>query len=113
LVSGIFLTFSLTDTRPPDDHDDFYTASSAQSFVHLDAAPLGDKLAVLAHHFGQGDLHPRGPQTVLLIAMDVLGASQAVYRSANLPFLLLLVLGTLLLARQLLSERAALLAAFV
>ncbi|HIF22705.1 MAG TPA: hypothetical protein EYQ27_12575, partial [Gemmatimonadetes bacterium] len=113
LVTSVFLLFALLDTRPPNDHDDFYTAGSAAAFVALDAAPPSKKFAVLARHFGEGDLHPRGPQTVLLLAMDWFGASRAVFRAVNLPFLLLLVLGTGLIAREVLPARPALLTAFV
>lgn len=113
LVTLVFVLFCAADQRPPDDHDDFYTASSSWAYLELDQASLSEKPGVLAHHFRGGNLHPRLAQTVLLISMDILGASRLVFRLANLPFLLLLVAGTWLLARELLGHRLALLAAFL
>lgn len=113
ITAAVFLSFALTDTRPPNDHDDFYTAASAEAFVQLDTAPIAEKIPILGQHFAQGDLHPRGPQTVLLVAMDLFGGIRAVFRAVGLPFLLLLVLGTWAFAREVLPPRAALLSAFV
>jgi len=114
-VTFVLLVFGVTDNRPPDDHDDFYTAALADDVWKFEeASPLG-KLRVLGHRFkeGPGQFHPQLAQTFLVAAMGTFGRSSTVFRLANLPFLLLLVFGTYLLARELSGPRLAVLAAFV
>ena len=111
--SVLFLLFCGLDRRPPDDHDDFYTANSTWALQDLEEASLLRKPGVLWDHFRRGELHPRLAQTVLVASLGTFGSSRFVYRATNLPFLLLLILGTYLLAKELASVRLALLSAFV
>jgi hypothetical protein len=114
-VTFVLVLFGVMDNRPPDDHDDFYTAALADDVWKFEeASPLG-KLAVLGHRLkeGPGQFHPQLAQTFLVAAMGTFGRSVTVFRLANLPFLLLLVFGTYLLARELSGARLAVLAAFV
>jgi len=109
----MFLLFCAVDRRPPDDHDDFYTANSIWALQDFEEASIFGKPGVLWDHFRRGELHPRLAQTALVASLGTFGSSRFVYRATNLPFLLLLVLGTYLLGRELASTRLALLAAFV
>lgn len=111
--AAMFLLFCAVDRRPPDDHDDFYTANSHWAVQDFLDAGLRDRPRVLWDHFRSGELHPRFAQTVLVASLGTFGRSRFVFRATNLPFLLLLVLGTWLLAREFGSDRMALLAAFV
>ncbi len=102
LISVVQLaTFALLDRRPPDDHDDFYTADCLPSVHAFADASWLERPGVLAEQFGEGPLHPRLAQTVLIATLGTVGLSRSNYRLANLPFLLLLVFGTWLLAREL------------
>ncbi len=114
-VAAVLVVFSVTDNRPPDDHDDFYTAALADDVWKFEQASLPGKLRVLAHRFkeGPGQFHPQLAQTVLVATLGTFGSSATVFRLSNLPFLLLLVFGTYLLARELSGPRLAVLAAFV
>ena len=111
--SALFLLFCAVDQRPPDDHDDFYTANSSWALQDFREAGLLSKPGVLWDHFQRGELHPRLAQTVLVATMGTLGPSRFMFRATNLPFLLLLLVGTYLVARELASVRLALLATFV
>jgi hypothetical protein len=100
--------FAALDSRPPNDHDPFYTDSSIPWVLQLrDASPMAWP-GVLVDHFLGGDLHPRLAQTVLVLALGLFGETATVFRLANLPFVLLLVGGTWLLARELGVRRPAL-----
>ena len=109
------VVFSVADNRPPDDHDDFYTAALAPEVWQFQEASLPGKFGVLAHRLkeGPGQFHPQLAQTFLVATLGIFGPSQTVFRLSNLPFLLLLVFGSYLLARELSSPRLAVLAAFV
>jgi hypothetical protein len=111
--SVLFLLFCAVDQRPPDDHDDFYTANSSWALQDFRDAGLVGKPGVLWDHFQRGELHPRLSQTFLVATMGTFGPSRFVYRASNLPFLLLLLVGTYLVARELAGVRLALVAAFV
>jgi hypothetical protein len=113
LTTVFFVLFCAVDRRPPNDHDDFYTGNSTWALQDYVEAPFTRKPGVLWDHFRRGELHPRFAQTTLVASLGTFGRTRFVYRATNLPFLLLLVLGTWLLARQLASEKLALLAAFV
>lgn len=93
--------FAAFDRRGPDDHDDFYTADTAAWVAPMRAAPPSQRPALLAKHFLSGDLHSQLAQTALLATLSAFGPSYRTYRLANLPFLLLAVLGTWALAREL------------
>ncbi len=95
------VAFALLDRRPPDDHDDFYTADCLPSVHRFSEASWIERPRVLVEQFTDGPLHPRLAQTALIATLGTFGASRANYRLANLPFLLLLVFGTWLLAREL------------
>lgn len=109
------VVFSVADNRPPDDHDDFYTAALAQDVWQFQEASLAGKARVLGHRLkeGPGQFHPQLAQTFLVATLGVFGRTQTVFRLSNLPFLLLLVFGSYLLARELSGPRLAILAAFV
>ena len=111
-AAATLLLFCALDQRPPDDHDDFYTGDVTWSLQDLDEAPLLARPGVLLRHFARGDLHPQLAQTTLLASLATFGRSRFVFRASNLPFYLLLVFGTWLLARQLASDRLAVIAAF-
>ena len=108
-----FLLFCAVDARPPNDHDDFYTANSIWAVQDLGEAGLLAKPGVLWDHFRGGRLHPRLAQTTLVASLGTFGHSRFVFRATNLPFLLLFALGTYLMAKELAGPRLALLAAFV
>ncbi len=93
--------FAGFDQRGPDDHDDFYTVETAPWVARVRAAPLAERPALLAQHFIGGELHPQLAQTALLATLSAAGPSYRHYRLVNLPFLLLAVLGTWALAREL------------
>jgi len=114
-VALVLVVFSVNDNRPPDDHDDFYTAALAGDVWKFEQANLLGKLRVLGHRLkeGPGQFHPQLAQTVLVATMGTFGRSATVFRISNLPFLLLLVMGTYLLARELSGPKLAVLAAFV
>ena len=107
-----FLLFCAVDRRLPDDHDDFYTADSTWELADLKEASFFEQPGILFDHFSRGKLHPRLAQVTLVGSLSVFGRSRFVYRATNLPFLLLLVAGTWLLARELAGHRFAFLAAF-
>jgi hypothetical protein len=104
------LAFAGTDRRPPDDHDDFYTADCIPWIAALRQAPAHKWPSLLGAQVSEGTLHPRVAQTALVATLAVLGPSRGAFRAANLPFLLLLILGTALLARELGAKRPGLVA---
>ncbi len=114
-VGLALVVFAVADNRPPDDHDDFYTAALASDVWQFQEASLAGKLKVLGHRLkeGPGQFHPQLAQTALVAALGTFGSSQAVFRLSNLPFLLLLLFGSYLLARELSGPRLAILSAFV
>ena len=99
------VAFAALDRRPPDDHDDFYTADCIPWIAALREAPHSQRPGLLLDQFGSGPLHPRIAQTSLVAVLAAAGPSRAAYRLANLPFLLLLVWSTALLARELGARR--------
>lgn len=109
VVAGSLIAFSALDRRTPNDHDTYFTAKSLPALVQLQA-PEVDRVAVLTEHFLTGGPHPRLPQTVLLIASGTAPSRQR-FRLANLPFVVLLVLGSWLLGRQLGGARVGVAAA--
>lgn len=110
--AAVFLTWVSNDTRPPDDHDDFYTlATVGPTLEYAEADGLAEGLSVLWRHFASGELHPQLSQTWLVFVQGTLGPSRFAFRVAQLPFLLLFVLGSYLLTRELGGPRLALLAA--
>ncbi|MCP4868303.1 MAG: hypothetical protein GY898_06265 [Proteobacteria bacterium] len=106
LAIGSLVVFAAMDRRSPNDHDTYFTGGSIPALEAL-LAPDADASAVLIDHFLTGGPHPRLPQTVLLAASSG-GPTRFAYRMANLPFVLMLVLGTWLLGRQLGGPRVGL-----
>jgi len=104
------LGFAALDRRPPDDHDDFYTAETAGAVAALDEVGL---FPALGEHLTTGDLHPGLARTSLLATLAITGPSRGAFRAANLPWLLLLIGGTWVLARGVGGPRAADAAALV
>mgnify|MGYP006928185856 CR=1 FL=1 len=111
-VAALSLTaFAWLDRRPPNDHDDYFTHRSLGHLAQLQAtADPAEERRILRDHFLTGGPHPRLAQTLLIAQLDRFGTSRFVYRMVNLPFLLALILGTWLLARQLGGPGMALLA---
>jgi len=114
-VGLAFVVFCALDRRPPNDHDDFYTAALADDVYAYREAGLVGKVQILTRRMvkGPGQFHPPLAQTTLLAALGTFGPSRAMFRLTNLPFLLLLVWGTFLLASEFATRRMALLSAFV
>lgn len=112
VAAGHCVLFAVLDQRPPNDHDPFYTDGSIPTVLALRDAPLTAWPGLMVDHFLGGELHPRLAQTALVATLAVFGESVTWFRLANLPFLLLLVGGTWLVAREL-AVRHAGWAAFV
>ncbi len=94
------LAFAALDRRPPDDHDDFYTADCLPWIAALRSAAPVDRPGLLWDQVAAGELHPRLAQTALVATLAAVGPGRIAYRLVNLPFLLLMVLGTWALARE-------------
>lgn len=109
LGTAQLLGFAAFDGRYPNDHDDFYTAAFAPGVA---AARHGEP-AELLRAVAQAPLHPPLAPATLSATLLVLGPSRFAFRAANLPWLLLLITGTWLLARDLIGRSAADLSAFV
>ncbi|MEE2829593.1 MAG: glycosyltransferase family 39 protein [Myxococcota bacterium] len=116
--------FAVLDGRWPNDHDPYYTEGSLEHILELEqAATMGERGSILLDHFLTGGPHPDYPdqrgfyprlgQTVLIAVLDTFGSSRLNYRLANLPWLILLVLGTWLLGRRLGGPRVGLAAALL
>ena len=111
LQLAVFATF---DRRPPNDHDAWFAVDVDQDAEEFGRAGLGGKAASVARRaLSRPNGHPQGAQAWLVAVAGTLGYSRVPFRLANLPFLLLMVLGMALAARQLGTVRLALLAAFV
>lgn len=112
--AAALIVFVLLDGRPPNDHDDHFTKEIIEVALELREAPASALPGRSLNHFLHGgDRYAPLAQVWLLAAMDIFGMNEDVYRLANLPFLLLLILGVALLARELAGPRLALLAAFI
>ena len=113
VVVAIHLCFFALDSRPPNDHDDFYTEGAIASVLAFEQAPLLQRPSVLLDHARGDHLHPQLAQMSLVASLGTLGPSRFAYRATNLPWLIVLLLGTWLLARMLSGPRLALLAMWV
>lgn len=97
-----------------NDHDPEFAGGVGPSALAWGQASYLDRAALLRERLLQHqERHPQLPQAVLLAWTGTLGWSRAVIRLGNLPWLLLLLVGTWLLARELSEPRLALLAAFL
>jgi len=114
LALGSLALFSAQDRRDPNDHDNYYADEILPALTdYADPEHSGGRSAVLAREFLERGSYPPLARVSLLATLGELGVSRAVFRGANLPFLLLLVLGTWLLGRQLGGARVGLLAALL
>ncbi len=112
-AGGLLTWFAANDNRPPNDHDDFYTAILVDELPRYRAASIPERIDLLGNYFldrGGRQLHPQLAQTWLYAALGTFGTSRFVFRLANLPFLLLLVFGTYAMARLYRGHALALLA---
>jgi hypothetical protein len=112
LAAGHLVFFAVFDRRPPNDHDAFFAVSNldrAREFRH--ASPAAKPRLLVRSLLDASERHPRLAQTWLIAFTGTFGWSRLNLRLANLPFLLLLVGGTWLAARELAGTRMALLAA--
>lgn|GEM_PF-3281361 len=114
LATCQLVLFAAFDRRGLDDHDPFFAGPVATGLEAFSAAELTERPGLLwdfaTRDFG---LHPRLAQTWLLGFCGTFGWNEQTLRLANLPWALLLVVGTWLLGRELGSVRAALLSAFI
>ncbi len=108
--------FAALDTRPPDDHDAYYTnplVADLLAWQHAEG-PLPGVRALVRHAFDGGNAQlPPLVRVGWLAVLGWLGPGTFSFRIAALPFLVLTLLGSYLAGRQLLGHRAGLLAAFV
>ena len=111
---GPFLVFTLSDTRLPNDHDDYYTWQIVDALEGAvqDPGP-GRVLGTMDRAWHSGQPRPQGIEMVHAAILAFFGPSLLVYRLVNLPFLLLLVGATWAAGRMVLGRWGGLLAAFV
>lgn len=104
------LLFVAVDTRPPNDHDTWYTKGVADSWSNAQISESSAAgVRAVAEHFLFEGWHPQLAQSVLLTVMLVLGPSLLVFRGVNLLFFALLLGSTYAVGRQLRSHRFGLL----
>jgi len=112
-VAAVHLCWCALDRRPPNDHDDAYTGSVVDRLVQWESGDGQRRRQLLHASFSaHNPLNSLMPST-LLVTTATVGASRFTFRASNLPYLLLLVFGTWLVARELEGPRLALLAAAV
>ena len=112
LLAAQLVVFAVLDRRPMNDHDPEFAGVAVQDSVSIRTAhTTADKLDVLKRRLLQhSERHPQLPQALLAAWMGVTGWSRLHLRLSNLPWLLLLLVGTYLAARELAEHRLALLA---
>jgi hypothetical protein len=114
LSLGCFLSFTLLDQRDPNDHDGYYAndlvAPLAEYLVAEDAAT---RLGILRSELLERGDYPPVARVSLLVGLGTWGPSRLGFRLINLPFLVLLILGTWLLGRQIGGARVGLVAALL
>jgi len=114
LAAGQLVLFAAFDRRGVNDHDPDFAGGAALWSETFAEAPLVERPGVLWDHLARDlGLHPRLAQTWLVAFCGTFGWNEVTLRLANVPWVLLLVLGTWALGRQVGSVRMALLAAFV
>ena len=118
LGAASFLLFVALDRRDPNDHDSYYAdpvirSLEDASMLGAGAGAGGDLGPLISREFVRGGDYPPLARISLFAAMRGLGETRAVFRGLNLPFLLVMVLGTWLLGRQLGGARVGLLAALL
>ena len=109
----VMFAFAVMDLRPPNDHDDFYLGESIDSALAYSEASWTERPGIVLQQFISGDLHPQGVPSVVVAILGTVGPSRFALRMCNLPFLLLLVVGTWLVGRELADARVGILGAFV
>ena len=110
LALGQLLAWTALDRRNPDDHDEGHTEDTALAVADAAERGLGP---ALVDFWSLDRRYPPGVTSTLIVTSTLAGPSRAAFRLANLPFLLLLVVGTWWLGRQLRGPRLGLLAAGV
>ena len=108
---GQLVAWAVLDARPPNDHDEYYTAQAIDLVLHAEASDLAGFLPRLRLHLLERGLHGQLPQFWMAGWLDLVGVSRFGFRSVNVPFLVALVVGTWLLFRGLAPARGAGLAA--
>ena len=110
------VVFALLDQRAPVGHEPYYIT---ETLAPLRALAWNDgvlwKLRITTEYFllGNGAGRPPLAQTALLATLGTFGTSLETLRLANLPFLLMMLVGVYFGARTALEHRASLLAVFV
>ena len=112
LLAAQLVAFALLDRRPLNDHDPEFAGVAVQDAIQIQhAGSMGERLGVLGRRlFRHGERHPQLPQTLLAAWTGLTGWSRLHLRLSNLPWLLVLLVGTYLAARELATARTALLA---
>lgn len=105
------VAWTALDRRPLNDHDRFFAGPASVAVAEWQQ---GHRLAAVRRQLlGSPSRHPQLAQTTLVATAGTFGWTRPVVRLANLPWLLLFVLGTFAAARELLGPRLALLAAWL
>ncbi len=115
LLAAQLVAFAVLDRRPMNDHDPEFAGVAVQDALAIRrATTLGQRLDVLGrrllHH---AERHPQLPQAFLAAWTGATGWSRLQLRLSNLPWLLVLLVGTYLAARELAEPRLALLATWL
>jgi len=105
------VAWTVLDRRPLNDHDRFFAGPASVAVAEWRDGHRVD--ALRRQLLGSPSRHPQLAQTTLVAVAGTFGWTRPVVRLANLPWLLLLVLGTFAAARELLGPRLALLAAWL
>ena len=110
LCCAPLVAFAALDQRVPNDHDHFYTAGIGEIAARFQTNDLLGRLGAMTPLATQGN-HPPVSHLGLLLWLAIFGVSRLAYATANLPFVVALVVGSWGAARRLVPGRAALLLA--
>lgn len=111
------VVFASLDSRAPNDHDVNRTQIVIEPLLKWQQQESwSGKLGILKDFLVHGspkNQSPPVPQAVLLLMLGELGSSITIFRLANVPFILLMVLGVYLAGKEVVSRRLGLLAGFL
>ncbi len=123
LAALSLVPWALLDQRPLNDHDPEFAGGVGGQALAWQQGSLSERAHLLRERLLlHGERHAQLPQAALLVWTGTFGWSHRSVRLSNLPWLFLLLVGTALVAAQLLperpgarldGERLALLAAFL
>lgn len=115
LLASQLVVFAVLDRRPMNDHDPEFAGVALRDALEIRRAPTwAMRREVLTRRlFHHAERHPQLPQAVLAAWTGATGWSRQQLRLSNLPWLLVLLLGTYLAARELAGPRLALLATWL